>query len=202
METVRNARISVTNSVPRRIALPVFLALLLLATAWGQGSGPAENYSAANEVKLTRSDKSFLRDAAQENQAAIELGQVAEQKGFSAAARNFARTLVVQRSHAQRELVAVARTLGLVLPHSLSRHDRKAKKELEKYSGAQVDRAFLIHMASDLDRQYGNYEDAGMRTRNPEVKHYVESVLSQVKRQDQVAKAMVPGNASSSGGEQ
>jgi putative membrane protein len=201
METVQKARVRVKNSVVRRIALPAFLALLL-GTAWGQGSGPAENRSAANEVKLTRSDKSFLRDAAQENQAAIELGQVAEQKGFSAAARNFARTLVAQRSHAQRELVAVARTLGLALPHKLSRHDRKAKKELEKYSGAQVDRAFLMHMASDLDRQYGNYEDAGMRTQNPEVKHYVESVLSQVKRQDQVAKAIAPGNNSNSGGEQ
>ena len=202
METVQNARIRVTNSVIRRIALPAFLAVLLLATAWGQFAGPAENRSAASAVKLTGSDKSFLRDAAQENQAAIELGQVAEQKGFSAAARNFARTLVAERSHAQRQLLGVARTLGLVLPHKLSRHDRKAKKELEKYSGAQVDRVFLIHMASDLDRQYGNYEDAGMRTRNPEVKHYVESVLSEVKRQDQVAKAMAPGNNSNSGGEQ
>ncbi|HET7749212.1 MAG TPA: hypothetical protein VFK81_07515, partial [Terriglobales bacterium] len=39
-------------------------------------------------ASLSRSDKSFLRDAAEQNQAAIELGQVAEQRGLSAAARN------------------------------------------------------------------------------------------------------------------
>src|SRR5438477_6602668 len=54
---------------------------------------------------LSRTDKDFLRDAAEQNQAAIELGQLAEQKGFSATARNFARNLVAQRSHAQQELL-------------------------------------------------------------------------------------------------
>ncbi|MGE5723726.1 MAG: DUF4142 domain-containing protein [Acidobacteriota bacterium] len=151
--------------------------------------GPAGPEAAA---KLSRSDKSFLRDAAEENQAAIELGQVAERKGFGAAARNFARSLVAQRRRAQQELLAVARQVNLVLPLKLSRRDRKAKRQLEKNSGQQLDRIFLAHMAADLDRQYGNYEDTAMRTRSPEIKHYIETLLSQVKQQDQVAKEMAP----------
>lgn len=158
--------------------------------------------SLRTEARLTRSDKSFLRSAAEENEAAIELGQVAEQKGLSTKARNFARTLVAQRSRAQRELMSVARTLGLALPRKLSRSDRKLKQQMEKHAGAELDRIFLSRMAEDLDRQYGSYEDAAMSTQNPAVKDYIENLLPDVKRQDQVAKAIAPGEGAGSGNPQ
>ena len=164
-----------------------------------QSSGPGDRQQNAS---LSRSDKSFLRDAAEENQAAIELGQVAEQRGFSAAARNFARTLVAERSRAQQQLLSVARRVHLALPLRLSRRDRKAKQQLEKHSGPQLDRMYLTHMAADLDRQYGNYEDTAMRTHNPTVKQYIKSLLSDVKHQDQMAKEMAPGNEADSSSQQ
>ena len=151
---------------------------------------------------LSHSDKSFLRDAAEENQAAIELGQLAEQKGFSAAAKNFARTLVTERSRAQQELLSVAHRVHLALPLRLSRHDRKAKQELEKYSGPQLDRMFLARMAADLDRQYGSYEDTAMSTHNPTVKQYIENLLSDVKHQDQMAKEIAPAGETNSSSQQ
>ncbi len=151
---------------------------------------------------LSHSDKSFLRDAAEENQAAIELGQVAEQKGFSAAARNFARTLVAERSRAQQELLSVAHRVHFALPLRLSRRDRKAKQDLEKHSGPQLDRMFLVHMAADLDRQYGSYEDTAMSTHNPSVKQYIENLLSDVKHQDQMAKEMAPSGERDSSSQQ
>jgi putative membrane protein len=185
--------------------LPLFLisALLLLpgkaqvleAHAGGSGAGQ-------RDASLSRSDKSFLRDAAEENQAAIELGQVAEQRGLSAAARTFARTLVAERSRAQQELLAVAHRVHLALPLRLSRRDRRAKQQLEKHSGAQLDRLFLSHMAADLDRQYGSYEDTAMSTHNPAVKDYIESLLADVKRQDQVAKDIAPGGETDSSSQQ
>jgi len=165
----------------------------------GQSRAPAMSTDAA---RLTRSDKSFLRNAAEENEAAIELGQVAEQKGFSARARNFARTLVAQRSRAQQELLAVAHTFGMALPKQLTRRDRKAKQQLEKHSGAELDRLFLNRMALDLDRQYGSYEDTAMSTQNPAVKRYIESLLPDVKHQDQVAKAIAPGVGAGSSNDQ
>lgn len=172
---------------------------LLLLPAWGQSANTAENHPAGDKkAELSRSDKAFLRQAAEGNQAAIELGQVAEQKGFSAAARNFARRLVAERSRAQQQLVAVAHSLDLRLPIKLSRHDRKTKQKLEKNSGEQLDRIFMANIASELERQYGNYEDTAMSTNNPEVKHYIEDLLSQVKHQDQVAKAIAPAVGASS----
>lgn len=165
----------------------------------GQSRAPGMSRDAA---RLTRSDKSFLRNAAEENEAAIELGQVAEQKGFSARARNFARTLVAQRSRAQQELLAVAHTFGMALPKQLTRRDRKAKQQLEKHSGAELDRLFLSRMALDLDRQYGSYEDTAMSTQNPAVKRYIESLLPDVKHQDQVAKAIAPGEGAGSSNDQ
>ncbi len=165
----------------------------------GQSRAPGMSTDAA---RLTRSDKSFLRNAAEENEAAIELGQVAEQKGFSARARNFARTLVAQRSRAQQELLAVAHTFGMALPKQLSRRDRKAKQQLEKHSGAELDRLFLSRMALDLDRQYGSYEDTAMSTQNPAVKRYIETLLPDVKHQDQVAKAIAPGEGAGSSNDQ
>ena len=159
-----------------------------------------ENGSAAGQdaPRLTRSDRNFLRQAAEQNQAAVELGRMAEQKGFSAAARTFARTLVAQRSHAQQELMAVARRVHLPLPLKLSRHDRKTEQQMEKNPGPRLDRIFLMHMAADLDRQYGNYEDTAMSTKNPEIRGYIENLLSQVKRQDQLANAMAPAEKSDS----
>lgn len=165
----------------------------------GQSRVPGNSTNAA---RLTRSDKSFLRNAAEENEAAIELGQVAEQKGFSARARNFARTLVAQRSRAQQELLAVAHTFGMALPKQLTRRDRKAKQQLEKHSGAELDRLFLSRMALDLDRQYGSYEDTAMSTQNPAVKRFIESLLPDVKHQDQVAKAIAPGEGAGSSNDQ
>lgn len=145
-------------------------------------------------AKLSRSDRSFLRQAAEENQAAVELGQVAEQKGFSATARNFARALVAQRSRAQQQLFSLARRAHLALPLKLSRHDRKTQQQMDKTSGARLDHIFLTHMAADLDRQYGSYEDTAMRTKSPEIRQYIEGALSEVKRQDQLANAIAPGD--------
>jgi predicted outer membrane protein len=185
-------------------------SLLLLIFAWlllpgrtpflaAEENGPATQQQPA---KVSRSDRSFLRQAAQENQAAMELGQVVEQKGFSAAARNFAHTLVAQRSRAQQQLFALARRVHMALPLKLSRHDRKTRQQLEKTSGPRIDNIFLAHMATDLDRQYGNYEDTAMTTKNPEIKQYIESLLSEVKRQDQLANAMAPGQKRDSESEQ
>jgi putative membrane protein len=151
---------------------------------------------------LSRSDKSFLRDAAEENQAAIEMGQLAEQKGFSAAAKNFARTLVAERSRAQQELLSVAHRVHFALPLHLSRRDRKAKQQLERHSGPQLDRLFLARMAADLDRQYGSYEDTAMSTHNSAVKDYIENLLSDVKHQDQMSKEIAPGGETDSSSQQ
>lgn len=154
-----------------------------------QASGPETRQPSSS---LSHSDKSFLRDAAEENQAAIELGLVAEQRGFSAAARNFARTLVAERSRAQQELLSAAHRVHFALPLHLSRRDRKAKQQLQKHSGPQLDRLFLARMAADLDRQYGSYEDTAMSTHNSAVKQYIENLLSEVKHQDQMAKEIAP----------
>lgn len=186
------------------------MALLLLLTSGlllfpGKGQLLAEQNGSPTPqpgAKLSRSDKTFLLHAAEENQAAIELAKVAEQKGFSATARNFARSLVAERSHAQQELVAAAHRVHLMLSVRLNRHDRKVKEELEKHAGAQLDRMFLTRMAVDLDRQYGSYEDTEMRTRNPAVRQYIENLLSAVKRQDQVAKAIAPVEATNSPSQQ
>lgn len=176
-----------------------FLVLLLifiwpLFPARPQLLAAEQNTPAAGQqrAQLSRSDRSFLRRVAEENQAAVELGRVAEQKGFSAAARNFARTLVAQRSRAQQQLVSLAQRVHLALPLKLSRHDRKTQERMEKTSGARLDHIFLIHMATDLDRQYGNYEDTATTTKSPEIRQYIESLLSEVKRQDQLANAIAP----------
>ena len=190
----------IASSLRHRRATCAKWLLLILVSGWvvlaggGQSLAAEEGGSTNPEqvARLSRSDKSFLRQAAEENQAAIELGQVAERKGFGAAARNFARNLVAQRAHAQQELLTVARRVHLVLPVKLSRRDRKIERQLEKNSGRQLDRIFLAHMATELDRQYGDYEDTGMRTKSTEIKHYIETLLSQVKQQDQVAKEMAP----------
>ena len=180
-----------------------WLVLAIVSTAVQPSLGQFPGRLALGEqARLTRSDKSFLRSAAEGNEAAIELGRVAEQKGLSAKARNFAGSLVAQRSRAQQKLLAVARNLGLALPHKLSRSDRKLKEQMEKHSGAELDRMFLSRMAADLDRQYGSYEDAAMSTQNPAVKDYIESLLPDVKRQDQVAKAIAPGEGEGSGNPQ
>lgn len=177
---------------------------LLLFPGQGEFLVAEENGSSAPRQadRLSRSDKSFLLHAAEENQAAIELGQVVARKGLSASARNFARSLVAQRSFAQQELFAAARRVHLILPLRLSRSDRKVKQQLEKHSGAPVDRLFLTRMAADLDRQYGSYEDTAMSTRNPVVKGYIENLLFDVKRQDQVAKTMAPSENTDSSSEQ
>ena len=177
-------------------------ALMLIPNLWlvpasAQASNPG-TIGRDSDVRLSHSDKNFLRQAAEENQAAIELGQVAEQKGFSTVARTFARRLVAERSAAQQSLMALARRINVALPLRLNRQDRKTKKQMETHSGKQLDRIFLAHMAVDLDRQYGSYEDTGMSTTNPEVKHYIEALLSQVKLQDQVAKNIAPGGSVSS----
>jgi putative membrane protein len=201
--TMRALRSDCPERLRRCLPLLLMSALLLVPGSAQVLEAQAGVSGAGQRVaSLSRSDKSFLRDAAEQNQAAIELGQVAEQRGLSAAARNFARTLVAERSRAQQELLAVAHRVHLALPLRLSRRDRRAKQQLEKHSGAQLDRLFLSHMAADLDRQYGSYEDTAMSTHNLAVRDYIKSLLADVKRQDQVAKEMAPGGEPDSSSQQ
>src|SRR5437016_7345255 len=99
----------------------------------GQGSG-SQRSSNANA-----SDQQFLKKAADDNLAEVEMARLALQKASSQKVKNFAQTMVKDNGKARDQLERIGSSKRVDLPKGLSAKNKATKDRLAKFSGEQFE---------------------------------------------------------------
>jgi putative membrane protein len=133
------------------------------ASAGQEGAGKANNTT------------TFLTHAAQDGEAEIEMGKLAQEKAADAKVKDFGARMQKDHGNANAELRAIAAKKGLTIPGGPGPH-AAMKNKLEKLQGAAFDQAYMRGMVDDHTKAVKEFQ---MATNSPDadVKAFASKTL-------------------------
>lgn len=171
METVR-------NSWTAAISVLAIIGATNISAAQ-QGAGKANNA------------QTFLTHAAQDGEAEIELGRMAQEKAADAKVKDFGARMQKDHGNANAELRAIAAKKRLTIPGGPGPHAAMMKK-LGSLQGAAFDSAYMRAMVDDHAKAVKEFE---MATKSPDadVKAFAEKTLPTLREHLRLAQEIHKG---------
>ncbi len=167
-------------------ALAVAAVAFVAAPATTSAANPLRGAKEAVTGK-TRTDAAFIKEAAQGGMAEVELGRLGVERAESPDVKQFAQRMVEDHSKANDELKPIASKEGVTIPKTLDPKHKATKDKLAKLSGHDFDRAYMREMTSDHNHDVSMFQKQLAKTRDPELKSWIEKTLPTLKEHQQLA---------------
>jgi putative membrane protein len=161
--------------------------------------GAAQTATAQEGAGKANNAKTFLTHAAQDGEAEIELGKLAQQKAADAKVKEFGARMQKDHGNANAELRAIAAKKSLTIPGGPGPHAAMVAK-LQKLEGTAFDQAYMRGMVDDHTKAVKEFE---MATRSPDadIKAFAQKTLPTLREHlrlaQEVHKAVASGMRSS-----
>jgi putative membrane protein len=139
--------------------------------------------------KLSRSDTSFIKEAAQGGMMEVELGKLAQEKASSEKVKQFGKRMEDDHSKANSDLKELASTKGVELPTALSGKQKSTVERLSKLSGTQFDQQYMTAMVSDHKEDVSKFQSESSKANDPDVKQFASKTLPTLKEHLQLAES-------------
>ena len=94
-------------------------------------------------TKLSKADRSFMRDAAFAGTAEVKASQLAVTKASDPQVKEFAQKMIADHTEANNKLKRLAASKGVTLPTEPSPTQQKSIQSLEGKAGSNFDRQFM-----------------------------------------------------------
>jgi putative membrane protein len=178
-------------------------------TKWGVAigvlaiMGAAETSAAQQGAGKANNPQTFLTHAAQDGEAEVELGKMAQEKAADAKVKDFGARMQKDHSNANAELRAIAAKKSLTIPGGPGPHAGMMAK-LQKLDGAAFDQAYMRGMVDDHTKAVKEFE---MATKSPDadIKAFAEKTLPTLREHlrlaQEIHKAVGSGMRSSTAAE-
>jgi putative membrane protein len=134
--------------------------------------------------------KTFIQAAIQGDNAEIQLGQLAEQKGESKAVRDYGQMLVSDHTKARDEAMDVARSLSVAPPNGAMAKAQREYRRLDRLVGRDFDREFAQYMINDHREDIADFE-AQASARDPNVSRMAKNQLPTLHKHLQAAESLM-----------
>jgi putative membrane protein len=151
-------------------------------------TGTDTSRSAMASGKLSASDTSFLKKAAEGGVAEVEFGKLAADKASDPDVKKFGQKMVDDHSKANEDLMKLAKDKGVDVPNGLDAKTQKEKDRLAKLSGAAFDRAYMKMMVSDHKKDVAEFDKMSRQAKDPDVRSFASSKLPTLKEHLELAK--------------
>lgn len=142
----------VFDKIVCRVGVGLMVAGLFLAVAAtdsgspvAAGRGPATQKSSNTNA----SDQQFLRKAADDNLAEIEMAKLALRNASNQDVKNFAQTMVNDYGKTKEQLEKIASSKRVDIPRAPGAKNKATRDRLAKFSGEQFDNAYMAEMLKD-----------------------------------------------------
>jgi putative membrane protein len=144
---------------------------------------------------------SFVKLAAQDGMAELEVARAALAKSQDPSVRSLAQRLVTDHGKVNAELESIATHKGIDVPRSLDAEHRVRVDALTAKSGAEFDREFSQRMNMDHIKAIALFESA-TKTADPELAQFAKKTLPTLREHKQLAEKLPgkPSSAPSAGG--
>ena len=151
------------------------LSLLLLAGC-AQTQRAADTTMAAARAQvnptLSTSDASFMTTAARGGLAEVQLGQLAQRNGSSAAVKRFGQRMVEDHGRSNQEMMVLAQRKEITPPSSVGAEHQRTYDDLAKLRGRAFDRAYAQAMVKDHQEDLQAYQEEAANGTDPDVKAF------------------------------
>ncbi|GAB0116253.1 DUF4142 domain-containing protein [Acidisoma sp. 7E03] len=174
-----------------RARAPAFA--LLAATCFGLAAQAAET---PHSPQLSGADADFLRYAAYDNQAEIDLCLVAEKKAASPAVQAFARLMVDDHVQVESELAALANAEQFETPNGMGPDGQKTYDTLSPLGGQSFDTAFLKDQVEDHGKDIKRFGDEAANTHDPGIRRFAQLNIAILTQHRDLAKAVLAADQS------
>ncbi len=134
--------------------------------------------------------ESFLKAAAQGQQAEIALGQLATQKASNPDVKQFGAHMIEDHQKASQEVQQLASKEGVRLPMQLSEKHKHKQQELSKLSGEEFDRAYMQYMVQNHTKEVKEFEQNAQQITDQDVKKWASSAVPVLKEHLQKAQTI------------
>ena len=125
--------------------------------------------------------QTFLTIAAEEQQVAIALGQLAAQRAKNEQVKEFGSKMVEEHKKVRREAEELASKHKVTMPTKLTPEDKQKVEEISKLAGHEFDRAYMNFMLQNHETTLEEYQQHINTMRYPDLREYFTSTLPMLK---------------------
>jgi putative membrane protein len=175
----------------KSLAAASVCALLVAAPAWAQNAG---NQSTSGTHSLSQQDRSFVEKVGGGSLAEADLGKLAEEKGATAAVREFGRWMATDHGLvANNWLKAILADENQNFQPTLTTEDKQLRQRLESRTGAQFDREYIQSQVTDHEKTIPVFQKEASDGHNPMIKNFAENMIPVLQQHLAEAKALAGG---------
>jgi putative membrane protein len=151
---------------------------------------------------LAAADQAFAKEAATGGMAEVDLGKLAASKATNPDVKQFGQRMVDDHGKASDELKSWASQKNVTLPTDLDAKHKAEHARLEKLSGEAFDRAYMMSMVADHNKDVAQFQRESKAAKDPDLKAWVTKTLPTLQDHQKSAKdisAKVHGSAAKTG---
>lgn len=167
----------------------IFAALALVLSFGGAYAADKKGDSG----KVSKGDKSFIMDAANDSMAEVELGKVAQQNAASEDVKKFGQRMVDDHAAASKELEPIATKLGVTPPTAPEGKHAKMVKDLSKKTGDKFDKAYVDDMVKDHKKAVKMFEKQAQKGESAELRDFASKTLPKLQEHLKMAQDLQAG---------
>ena len=181
----------------RRTTLVLGAALLvgLSGSALAQSSTPPDaSHSLAAGKSGNSTDAAFLRDAAADSLAEVQMGRIALDKSSSAQVKELAQRIIDDHTKANDQLMTIAQRKQVTLPTAPMPKQKAEADKLQAMSGSAFDKAYARMMVKDHRKAVKLFGMESQKASDPDIKQFASATLPVLKTHLQMAEAITGGS--------
>ena len=172
------------------LAASLFTAVACNETRKEDSTETAEEQNEAGMDDRMEDDAEFAVAAADGGMMEVQMGQLAQKNGQSAAIRDFGKMMVDDHGKANTELKNLAQQKNITLPTTMSNDKQKKYDDLAKKTGAEFDKAYADLMVKDHKEDIEEFKEQAEDGKDPDLKSWAASKVPALEMHLQKAQAM------------
>jgi putative membrane protein len=146
-------------------------------------NNPQQNFPGAQDYSpQSLADQAFVRKTLEDDQAQVQMGQLAAQKSSSDDVKKFGEKMAQVHQQLSEQFKPVAQKFGVSQPKDPSKKDKQEIAKMQELSGADFDTAFIQAMMREQQSDLKEFKTEAQSAQDPAVQQLAQSdapVLSQ-----------------------
>ena len=127
-------------------------------TTPGQPNSPLPGADTSAPSTPSFADQAFVEDTLKNNQAQVQMSQLAQQKASSGDVKDFSQRMIQIHTQLNQQLVPLAKQLDVSQNQKPSKEQKKEIAQLEQLSGPEFDTAYLQAMAKEQEHSLKQFK--------------------------------------------
>ncbi|HEX2607452.1 MAG TPA: DUF4142 domain-containing protein [Flavisolibacter sp.] len=133
-----------------------------------------------NDNNVNSTDQSFMVNVAMSNTAEVMAGQLAVQKGTSAAVKMYGQMMATEHTEAQSDLKSLAGNYNMTVPDTVDMENKMVMARLQTLSGYAFDTAYINSQVKGHAKTLGFFQDELSNGSAQNVKSYASKYLPHI----------------------